>query len=519
MRTRLIYPFLVVLLLLGGGCIGQKASPQGAETGQRQKEEIVGFINEDGVTLAGTFYPAEGDTAVLLAHMGIADQTSWQDFAAIAAGNNIAALTFDFQCYGKSECKARGGDMSNLKDMRPAYEFLKEKGYEKIVCMGASMGGTACLMLAMEKEIAGLVVIASERPIGMKQYPEDLVSKSIPKLFIVADRDPYAFVISEIQKMYDVSPEPKQLKIFSGDVHGTDIFKTDNGTAFRDLLLEFLEEIKGKSPTGQSEAPSLYTEKIGEARITVIYDNLEYAEGFKTDWGFSCLIQAKKTILFDTGGNGDILMENMEKMDILPEDIDVIIISHNHADHMGGLNALLVKNNDVTVYVPESLSISQQKSIEAYGAEMVSVTGTTSIIPAVYSIRLLGAIEEQSLVINTERGLVVVTGCAHPSILRIVEDAKKIFKDDVFFVMGGWHVSSEESSQILNLISQFRNLGVSYVAPSHCSGELTIELFREGYGKHFIESGVGRIITLHDLTFYCFDFQESLLKQIYSEEV
>jgi pimeloyl-ACP methyl ester carboxylesterase len=203
---------------------------------------MVTLKNEDGVTLSGTFYPAKGDTAVLLTHMGIADQTSWQDFAMISANKGIAALTFDFQCYGKSECKARGGDMSNLKDVRPAYDFLQEKGYKRIVCMGASMGGTACLMLAMEKELAGLVVIASERPIGTGQYPKDLISKSIPKLFIVADHDPYAFVISEIQTMYDVSSEPKQLKIFSGNVHGTDLFKTEHGMEFQDLLIEFLEE-------------------------------------------------------------------------------------------------------------------------------------------------------------------------------------------------------------------------------------------------------------------------------------
>jgi alpha/beta superfamily hydrolase len=235
MMGKTIHPIALIFLLLCG-CIGQKAVPH---TGQ---PELLNLSTDDGVTLAATFYPSLDDTAVVLAHMGIADQTSWQDFAAEVARQGISVLTFDFRCYGKSECKIAGGDIYSLKDIMAAYKFLQEKGYPRIACIGASMGGTACLMLAMEKELAGLVVIASERPIFQKQYPKDLVSKSVPKLFIVTDKNPYPIVITETRFLYEESPEPKQLKIFSGDVHGTDIFKTGHGTEFKTLLLDFLEE-------------------------------------------------------------------------------------------------------------------------------------------------------------------------------------------------------------------------------------------------------------------------------------
>ena len=92
-------------------------------------------------------------------------------------------------------------------------------------------------------------------------------------------------------------------------------------------------------------------------KITIIYDNEVFKEDLKADWGFSCLVEAENTprILFDAGTNGSILLSNMKKLDIAPESIDEVFISHNHFDHTGGLSAFLNVNNNVKVYVPSSL--------------------------------------------------------------------------------------------------------------------------------------------------------------------
>jgi pimeloyl-ACP methyl ester carboxylesterase len=104
----------------------------------------------------------------------------------------MAALTFDFRCFGLSECgKLGSAEYLHAQDIRAAIQLLRDRGFERIVCMGASMGGTACLNAALEEELAGLVVIASTAPTNMnKQYPQDLVDPAMPKLFIVTEKGP-----------------------------------------------------------------------------------------------------------------------------------------------------------------------------------------------------------------------------------------------------------------------------------------------------------------------------------------
>jgi 7,8-dihydropterin-6-yl-methyl-4-(beta-D-ribofuranosyl)aminobenzene 5'-phosphate synthase len=245
---------------------------------------------------------------------------------------------------------------------------------------------------------------------------------------------------------------------------------------------------------------------IDDLSITVVYDNNPYKEGLETDWGFSCLIRGtEKTILFDTGGKGDLLLENMEKLGITTEEIDVVVISHHHYDHTGGLfNHILEQNSDVTVYLPSTFSDSFKNIVKEKGAPIVEVSDPIEICENVYSTGVMEGIEgsqghyvvihEQSLIINTEKGLIVVVGCSHPGVTRIVERAKELVQGNVLFVMGGFHTCPEGT------VSQFKELGVIYVGPCHCSGDVVRVWFEQEYGEKYIEVGVGRIITLDDLS-------------------
>ncbi len=100
---------------------------------------------------------------------------------------------------------------------------------------------------------------------------------------------------------------------------------------------------------------------------------------------------------------------------------------------------------------------------------------------------------EQFLVLETPKGLVVITGCAHPGIVQIVQKAKEMLEKDVYFVIGGFHLLNDSDSQVRSKIGQFRSMGVQKVGASHCTGDRAIALFEQEYGNDFVPSGVGQL--------------------------
>ncbi len=235
--------------------------------------------------------------------------------------------------------------------------------------------------------------------------------------------------------------------------------------------------------------------------ITVVYDNNACKEGLETGWGFSVVISGcEKTILFDTGGDGAILLGNMGKLGIDVNGIDLVVLSHIHGDHTGGLDGFLGKNSKVSVYLPESFAKKFKDGVAKYGVEVVEVKEPVEICKDVHSVGQLGTlIKEQSLVIRTDKGLVVITGCAHPGIVKIVKAAKELLEEEVFLVMGGFHLEWSTRGKIKRIISAFKDLGVSYVGPCHCSGDKARGMFEKHFGENYIGVGAGRAIASTDL--------------------
>jgi 7,8-dihydropterin-6-yl-methyl-4-(beta-D-ribofuranosyl)aminobenzene 5'-phosphate synthase len=217
--------------------------------------------------------------------------------------------------------------------------------------------------------------------------------------------------------------------------------------------------------------------------IMVVYDNNPYAKGMETAWGFSCLVKGmEKTVLFDTGGDGRRLLSNMSRLGISPREIDAVVLSHIHGDHTGGLHALLAKNRQILTYLPESFPGSFFR-------------GPMKVCDGVYSTGELGTSpREQSLVVSTAKGLVIITGCAHPGIVRIVHTVKERFGGEVFLVLGGFHLSASGREEIEAVIAGMKALGVRYVAPCHCTGDTARNIFMKAFGAGFIDTGVGKII-------------------------
>jgi 7,8-dihydropterin-6-yl-methyl-4-(beta-D-ribofuranosyl)aminobenzene 5'-phosphate synthase len=240
---------------------------------------------------------------------------------------------------------------------------------------------------------------------------------------------------------------------------------------------------------------SIESEKEEKPEITLIsvYDNYQVDPDLKTAWGFGCIINTSaELILFDTGGDSEILLFNMEKMNIDPKSINKVIISHIHGDHVGGLEGFLEKNSNVTVFIPASFPNSFRDMITSQGAEFVDISSPRKISNFVYTTgELYGPPKEQSLIINSKKGLIVITGCAHPGVVNIVKKVKELMKkDNVYLVTGGFHHPP------IAVVKKFRELGVKKVAPSHCTGDPVREAFAEEYKEDFIEYGVGKTIEI-----------------------
>ncbi|MFP3980083.1 MAG: MBL fold metallo-hydrolase [Desulfobacterales bacterium] len=169
-------------------------------------------------------------------------------------------------------------------------------------------------------------------------------------------------------------------------------------------------------------------------KITILYDNDAHDSRLAPDWGFAALIEAAgRTILFDTGAKGQVLLENMNLLGICPECIDEIFISHDHWDHTGGLLKTL-EQKPVRVYVPDTIS----KVVPA--RETVSLSRPAEIHDRIHSTGTLKNIE-QAMCIRKDGKVVVIVGCAHPGVETILSAASEI--GPVSALIGGLHGFSD----------------------------------------------------------------------------
>jgi 7,8-dihydropterin-6-yl-methyl-4-(beta-D-ribofuranosyl)aminobenzene 5'-phosphate synthase len=232
--------------------------------------------------------------------------------------------------------------------------------------------------------------------------------------------------------------------------------------------------------------------------ITVVYDNNHYDSRLTAAWGFSCLARLpQQVILFDTGGDGAVLLQNMAKLKIDPGEVDVVVLSHVHGDHVGGLASFLEHNSNVTVYMPFSFPQSLKDEVRITGAKLEEIDKARELFDGVFTTgELDGGIKEQSLVLRIPKGLVVITGCAHPGIANIAKKAGEITGEKIFLVIGGFHLGGASPSQISYVAESLLQLGVEKVAPCHCSGEGARRLFSDYFGDDYIDCGVGKEIVI-----------------------
>lgn len=233
--------------------------------------------------------------------------------------------------------------------------------------------------------------------------------------------------------------------------------------------------------------------------LTVLYNNVPHDERLTTAWGMACLVEGtSRTVLFDTGGDGAVLLRNMALLDKDPAEVDVVVLSHIHADHTGGLLEFLERNAHVQVCVPHSFPASFVRQIRNTGAEVVTVKGPQEIASGLHTTGQIGKrIKEQALVVHSPRGLALITGCSHPGIIAMAEQAAQIDPDEkLYFITGGFHLGSSSQDEIKDIIQALRRIQVNRIAPSHCTGDLAMQMFSTAWGDDYVSLGCGAHITI-----------------------
>ena len=233
-------------------------------------------------------------------------------------------------------------------------------------------------------------------------------------------------------------------------------------------------------------------------KISMIYNNVGELEVFNSEWGLSLWIEDNDgAVLFDTGGNSLILWNNVESSGIDIRKLSKIIISHNHWDHISGLPIILEKTDyKPDVFVP--MADLEPISMENPKAKLIGVKEPIMINEYLWSTGQLegstvnGPIQEQSIIIIRDGSLFLLTGCSHPGIVKIVETTKKIHPDKkVNMIIGGLHLLQNTTLQIKKISAELKRLQVNKIAPSHCTGERAMKIFKNEWKNNCIDYHIG----------------------------
>ncbi len=291
---------------------------------------------------------------------------------------------------------------------------------------------------------------------------------------------------------------------------------------------------------------SMDIEEIDGLKVYVLAEDYAgYNSPFLAQHGISFLIEGieyDKRILFDTASYADPILFNMRILGIDPKTIDMIVLSHSHFDHTGGLSGIMrqIRRSIPIIAHPNIFKASfsteprllyagiplrggTKYEIEELGGKWILSRDPIKLAPWAFTLGELkkeekvdferevtiglykvegGRVlkdeveEEIGLGIATERGLVVFAGCSHPGIVSMVKKAIKLSNYNIYAVIGGFHLIESGDERIRSTVRALKELGVEKIYTGHCTGLKAESVFLEEFGENFERLHAGKIITV-----------------------
>lgn len=234
-------------------------------------------------------------------------------------------------------------------------------------------------------------------------------------------------------------------------------------------------------------------------KLTLIAEGSTMRERKALRWGVSFLAG---NVLFDAFGREDVFWENVHRFRIDLSRVRHVVVSHGDWDHIAAIGGLLRTHPGLKVHLCGKAGKTLKELVRANGGKIVPVSGPVRISGNIFSLGQMradtshGVLYEQALAVKTRNGVSVVTGCAHPGIVRTVRRAAEVFGMKVHTVCGGFHMKDNTLEKDLKIVAELQALGVKKVAPLHCTGASAVRLFRQVYGKRCLDMKEGTVLNL-----------------------
>lgn len=279
---------------------------------------------------------------------------------------------------------------------------------------------------------------------------------------------------------------------------------------------------------------------VSSLKVTTLSTMLANLKGIG-EWGYSALIEVNgRKILFDTGARPETVLRNAMELELDLSDVTDVFISHNHWDHTGGLLTLrkeLKKKNPKAlsrIHVgagifsqradSENEILEIKKALEADGVEILVYSKQKELYPGVWITGPIERIheernwsgsgkivteegtiednipEDQSLVVETENGFVLISGCGHAGMVNTLDHIRThIYDEKVFAAIGGFHLLSASDAQLKWTADKLKQFGVTNIVGSHCTGVNALYSLRELLGLTRNQAVVGSVGDRFDL--------------------